>query len=331
MRNRVHRILLTVLGIMFGLQPAKTLVVHAGYHAMSCDTRRSLEGENAHSMQSVASISKVMTAIVAIEHASLEDFVLIGEHIPYTEGSSIYLHAGQIVSMRSLLYGLLLRSGNDAAQAIAEYVGGNDVDRFVGMMNNKAQMLGMNNTIFTNPSGLDDDGVGNQSTPYDMSVLMCVSLSYPQLQEVMSTKTYKTEYSHVWSNKNRLLSLYPYTIGGKTGFTKMAGRTLITGANNGFPIAIATFRIGDDFSFHRNLYQKLYETYRNVVLVKKGIYYYKDHKYQVEQDLSVIVKEFKPELVDVRYEASQRELTVSYQDGGYHQVYRVKGRKLGNE
>lgn len=278
-------------------------------------------------MQSVASISKVMTAIIAVEHASLEDFVEIDAEVSYADGSSVYLQAGQIVSLRSLLYGLLLRSGNDAALAIAKYIGGNDVERFVSYMNDKAALLGMNNTFFTNPSGLDDDGVGNQSTPYDMTLLMCASLKYPALREIMSTKTYKTEYANVWSNKNRLLSLYPYIVGGKTGFTKKAGRTLISAADNGFPIAIATFRKDNDFVFHRDVYTRLYETYQSVVLVKRGVYFYKNRKYQVEQDLSVIVAKFNPDKVSVSFDATTNDLIVSYKDGGFHQEYRVKGRK----
>lgn len=302
--------------------------VDAGYHAMSCDTRRSLEGEGAHTIQSVASISKVMTAIVAIENSSMEDFIQIGNHIPYAEGSSIYLQAGQLVSMRSLLYGLLLRSGNDAAMAIAEYIGGNEVDRFVLLMNEKAQSLGLMNTVFTNPSGLDEDGIGNQSTPYDMSLLMCASLAYPQLREIMTTRMYTTEYHHVWSNKNRLLSIYPYTIGGKTGFTKQAGRTLISGADKEYPIAIATFRIGNDFNFHKTLYEKLYEQYTSYTLVKKGIYIFDQYRFQVEQNLNVIVEAFNPKAVHVTYDNKTHELVIEYVDGNYHQTYRVKGRRL---
>lgn len=313
--------------LIAGLLLFAPVTVKASYSAMSCHSKQVLAGNQQHAIQSVASISKVMTAIVAVEHADLDELVTINEQITKINGSSIYLNIGQTVTMRTLLYGLLLRSGNDAAIAIADHIGNGSVDRFVGYMNDKAAQLGMMNTYFLNPSGLDDHDAGNQSTAYDMSLLMCTSLQYPILQEIMSTKTYKTEYDHVWSNKNRLLQLYPYTTGGKTGFTKKAGRTLISSAWNGYPIAIATFRVADDFSFHKKLYESLYQTYKSYILVRKGNYYYQSRQYLVEQDLIVITDQYDPSKVTISYDTNTRELVVSYEHKTGKQVYKIPGRK----
>lgn len=320
----MHKKLLLLIAGFFLFTPA---AVKASYSAMSCDSRQLLASSQPYTIQSVASISKVMTAIVAVEHSNLDELVTINEEITKMNGSSVYLQVGQTVTMRTLLYGLLLRSGNDAAIAIADYVGNGSIDRFVGYMNDKAVQLGMVNTFFLNPSGLDDHDAGNQSTAYDMSLLMCSGLQYPILQEIMATKTYKTEYDHVWSNKNRLLQIYAYTTGGKTGFTKKAGRTLISSAWNGYPIAIATFRVADDFSFHKNLYESLYKTYKSYVLVRKGNYYYKSRQYLVEQDLTVITDQYDPQNVSISYDAKTQELIVAYQHKTGKQVYKIPGRK----
>ena len=123
---------------------------------MDLDSKRILYEENIHNIRSVASISKIMTAVVAIESGKLDDKVKIGNEIKKSYGSGIYIKEGEILTLRDLLYGLMLRSGNDAALAIASYVGGS-VDKFVELMNKKAKELKMTNTTFNNPSGLDND------------------------------------------------------------------------------------------------------------------------------------------------------------------------------
>ena len=136
---------------------------------MDMDSGRILYSKNIHNVRTVASISKIMTCIVAIESGKLNDVVTIGDEILGAYGSGIYIKNGEQLKLEDLLYGLMLRSGNDAALAIAHYVGG-DVESFVSMMNDKAKELGMNNSVFNNPSGLDQDK-GNYSTAYDMAIL----------------------------------------------------------------------------------------------------------------------------------------------------------------
>src|SRR5699024_4264925 len=146
-----------------------------------------------------ASITKVMTAILAIEHGNLDDLIKASRRAVYAEGSSIYLELGEEMSLEDLLYGLMLRSGNDAAIAIAEHIGGN-VEGFVYMMNEKAQQLGMTQTHFMNPHGLHDDN--HYSTAYDMALLMRYSIQNSTFQTISETTFHQAKTrTYGWKNK----------------------------------------------------------------------------------------------------------------------------------
>src|SRR5699024_5317526 len=174
--------------------------------------------KNPDNPQLIASITKVMTAIIAIEYGDLSDQVKISHDAVYTEGSSIYLEENEMMSLEDLVYGLMLRSGNDAAVAIAEHVGGS-VDGFVYLMNEKAKWLGLNDTNFSNPHGLDAED--HYSTAKDIAELMRYAMEDSFFAKVNETKTYQPENrTYTWGNKNKLLTnYYPHTIGGKTGYT----------------------------------------------------------------------------------------------------------------
>ena len=162
---------MVVLLILF-LIPMKTMALETNATAsilMDTDNNRILYANNIHKVRSIASISKIMTAIVAIESGKLDETVTVGDEIKKAYGSGIYIQIGENIKLLDLLYGLMLRSGNDAALTIASYVGGN-VDEFVKKMNEKAQEIGMKNTVFNNPSGLDQEK-GNYSTAYDMAII----------------------------------------------------------------------------------------------------------------------------------------------------------------
>ena len=147
-------IFLFILLIPFKINALETSAISA--ILMDLDNNRILYADNIHNVRSVASISKIMTAILAVESGKLDDTVTIGEEIKEAYGSGIYIQVGEKMILRDLVYGLMLRSGNDAAVAIAKYVGG-DVNKFVEMMNEKAKEIGMKNTTFNNPSGLDQE------------------------------------------------------------------------------------------------------------------------------------------------------------------------------
>ncbi|MDD4715861.1 MAG: D-alanyl-D-alanine carboxypeptidase [Oscillospiraceae bacterium] len=190
---------------------------------------RVLYAKNSQEEQPIASITKIMTGLVAVERAGLNEKVLIKEEYTRTEGSSIYLKPGETVTMEELLYGLLLDSGNDAALAIAGHLAGN-TEKFAHLMNQKATSLGLHHTHFVNPSGLSADN--HYSTALDMAYITRAAMENETFSKIFSTKTISIG-SRYYKNHNRMLWEYPGAIGGKTGFTKQAGRTLVTCAKKG--------------------------------------------------------------------------------------------------
>ena len=239
---------------------------------MDMDSLNVIYGENMHDVRSVASISKIMTAILAIENSDVNSTVTIGEEITKAYGSGIYIKQGEEITLESLLYGLMLRSGNDAALAIANYVGG-DIDNFVEMMNEKAVEIGMKNTTFNNPHGLDKNG-GNLSTAYDMALLTSYAMQNENYRKIVSTKKYtlRTNMNYYsWINKHKLLHSHNYITGGKTGFTDIAKRTLVTTASkDNINLVVVTLNDGNDFVDHINLFEEAFTNYSNYNILKKG-------------------------------------------------------------
>ncbi len=240
--------------------------------AYDMDTNQILYSNNIHEKRPVASISKIMTAIIACESGKLDDIVTIGDEINKSYGSGIYISIGEQMSLRDLIYGLMLRSGNDASLAIAKYLGGT-IENFVDMMNDKAQEIGMNNSLYNNPNGLDDNG-GNISTAYDMALLTSYAMKNDEYKEIVRTKSYtvKTNMNYYkWKNKNKLLFSYKNITGGKTGYTKIAKRTLVTTAfKNGMNIVVVTLNDGDDFNNHKKMYEELFSKYKKYQILKNG-------------------------------------------------------------
>jgi D-alanyl-D-alanine carboxypeptidase len=214
-----------------------------------------------------------MTAIVAIEHGKLSDNVKVGRNAYSKEGSSIYLKLGEEMSLHNLLYGLMLRSGNDAATAIAEHVGGS-LEGFVYLMNVKALEIGLTNTTFKNPHGLDEDG--HMSSANDLAKLTAYALKNPVFAEIVRTKVKKApnpneSWDYTWLNKNKMLSLYEGADGVKTGYTKLAKRCLVSSATrNGQQLAVVTLNDGDDWADHSRLLDYGFTYYPLFNVVNKG-------------------------------------------------------------
>jgi serine-type D-Ala-D-Ala carboxypeptidase (penicillin-binding protein 5/6) len=229
---------------------------------------RVLFEKDAHTKRRIASITKIMTAILAIESGKMDDTVTVSERAVHTEGSSIYLKEGEKIKLRDLVYGTMLRSGNDAAVAIAEHVGGS-LEGFVFLMNQKAAEIGMRNTHFANPHGLDDSE-NHYSTAYDMALLMQYAMKNKEFRKISGTKVYRApaapgeDWDRVWRNKNKLLTkLYEYCTGGKTGYTKRAKRTLVTTASKGGMNLIAvTLNAPDDWNDHIAMYEYGFDHYK---------------------------------------------------------------------
>lgn len=250
---------------------------------------RVLYEKNAHTKMRIASITKIMTGILAIESGKMNHYVKVSENATHAEGSSVYLKPGEKIKLRDLVYGLMLRSGNDTAVAIAEYIGGS-VDGFALLMNQKAREIGMANTHFANPHGLDDHE-NHYSTAYDMALLMRYAMRNKTFQKISGTKVYKApnpteNWDREWKNKNRLLTKYKYCTGGKTGFTKLAKRTLVTTAKNGDMELIAvTLNDSNDWNDHISMYESGFKGFDMAEVLSKGKVditknkYYKGHLY----------------------------------------------------
>lgn len=269
---------------------------------------RVLFGKDEHEKRRIASITKIMTAVLAIESGKMKDTVKVSKRAIQAEGSSIYLKEGQKVSLEDLTYGLMLRSGNDAAVAIAEHVGGS-LEGFIFMMNQKAAELGMENTNFQNPHGLDDHK-NHYSSAYDMAILTKYAMKHKQYQKIAGTTFYKAKTMEgYWKNKNKLLTgLYEYSTGGKTGYTKLAKRTLVSTAAKGDAQLIAvTINAPDDWKDHISMFEYAFDHYKTYVLAEKGrlaslkgTFYEK--KAFIKRDVDYFLNEDEKKLVKIETE-----------------------------
>ncbi|MGE1096082.1 D-alanyl-D-alanine carboxypeptidase family protein [Bacillus altitudinis] len=269
---------------------------------------RVLFGKDEHEKRRIASITKIMTAVLAIESGKMNDMVKVSKRAIQAEGSSIYLKEGQKVSLEDLTYGLMLRSGNDAAVAIAEHVGGS-LEGFIFMMNQKASELGMENTNFQNPHGLDDHK-NHYSSAYDMAILTKYAMKHQQYQKIAGTTFYKAKtIEGYWKNKNKLLTgLYQYSTGGKTGYTKLAKRTLVSTAAKGDAALIAvTINAPDDWKDHISMFEYAFDHYKTYVLAEKGrlaslkgTFYEK--KAFIKRDVDYLLNEDEKKLVEIETE-----------------------------
>ncbi len=235
--------------------PCKAFFVSGKSSIVICaDTNQVLYGENQHKKMAMASTTKIMTAIVALEHGNTTDMVTVSQNASHQEGSSVYLKPQDKVSLSDLLYGLMLNSGNDAAMAIAEHISKTSED-FVLLMNEKATELGCRNTHFKNPSGLPDDD--HYSTAYDMAIIMSYAMKNDEFAKIVATKEHQIQTADSITylrNHNKLLWQYPTCIGGKTGFTKVAGRCFVSSAKkDGVTLVCVTLDAPDDWSDHKSL------------------------------------------------------------------------------
>lgn len=238
------------------------------YHA---DDGRILYEKNADSKMLIASTTKIMTALVAIERCSLTDSVQITQDMANVEGSSMYLQAGESYTVRELLYGLMLASGNDAATAIAVHVAGDEA-AFAGLMNQKATELGMEHTSFENPHGLD--GENHYSTAKDMAVLASYAMENEMFAEIVGTR-HITIKNLTYVNHNKLLWQCDGIIGVKTGYTMAAGRTLVTCCRrNGQTLICVTLSARDDWNDHKKLYDRAYEAYQERLVLEQDTRFY---------------------------------------------------------
>lgn len=235
----------TVLCYAEGVSTSATAAV-----LMDAGTGEVLYAHNADRQMLIASTTKIMTALVALEQGQLQKEVTVQQH-HMVEGSSMYLKPGETVTREELLYGLMLCSGNDAALALAEDCCGS-VDAFVEQMNRKAAQLGMSDTSFANPNGLDDDT--HFSTAHDMACLAACAVQDPAFVRICSTVQARVG-GRTMSNHNRLLREIDGCVGLKTGYTQAAGRTLVSCVKrDGRTLVAVTLCDGNDWADHKALY-----------------------------------------------------------------------------
>ena len=235
---------------------------------VDAESGRALYEKNPNERRAIASITKLMTALVAIRSTpDLSRELSVKREHTLAIGSSMYLRAGESLTLETLLYGLLLVSGNDAALAVADLCAG-DTETFVGWMNDWAAELGMENTHFANPSGLPDDS--HYSTAADMAKLARAVMEEETLSKIVSTKSI-TIGGRTLVNHNKLLWQYEGCVGMKTGYTDKAGRTLVSAAQReGQRLIAVTLKAPDDWRDHTALFDYGFQRYPRKALAVSG-------------------------------------------------------------
>ena len=234
---------------------------------MDAATGRILYEKNADDRSLIASTTKIMTALVVAEQCNVLDRVRIPKEAVGIEGSSMYLQEGEILTVQELLYGLMLHSGNDAAVALAIYCGGT-VEGFAELMNDKARQLGMKNSHFENPNGLD--APGHFSTARDLAILAAYAMENPIFHKTVSAKNV-TVGNRYLRNHNKLLWLYEGVDGVKTGYTRAAGRILVSSAvRDGRRLIAVTIHAPDDWNDHASLLNHGFSGFQHRQIVRTG-------------------------------------------------------------
>ncbi len=238
---------------------------------MEVNSKRILFEDNAYEQKCMASTTKILTAIVIIENCNLDDNVTIKKQTTGIEGSSIYLEEGEVLSVKDLLYGLMLRSGNDCAETLAVHCCGS-ISKFASLMNDTATKIGAINSNFVNPHGLHDEN--HYTTAYDLALISSYAIKNPVFKEIVSTKSIKIpfttrNYDRLLVNKNKMLNNFEGATGIKTGFTKKAGRCLVTSCErNGLELVCVVLNCPPMFEESERLLTESFCNYRNYKLVE---------------------------------------------------------------
>lgn len=241
------------------------------YIAIDANSGRIIGSKNANQKLPMASTTKIMTSILAIDKIeNLDKEVEIPESCTNIEGSSLYLKPKQRVKILDLLYGTMLRSGNDAALALANIAGKNDSDKFITMMNDKAKELGAFDTNFVNPNGLHDNN--HYTTAYDLALISKYAMKNNVFREIVSAKNYKAySLNNVLYNKNKVVFQYEYGSGIKIGYTKAAGRCLVASAKkDDVEIIVVVLNDNNWFDDSYKLFDWAFENYSSYNIVEKG-------------------------------------------------------------
>ena len=302
---------------------------------MDSDSGRILYAKDIDTKRLIASTTKIMTGILAVESDKLEDVVTIKDDILKAYGSNIYISIGEEIKLKDLVYGLMLRSGNDSAIAISSYVS-KTTDDFVKLMNDKAKEIGMTNTYFCNPHGLDEK-CENKSTARDMALLMSYAIKNDTFKKIVGTKRHIAKSNiktYDWYNKNKLLTTYKYTTGGKTGFTEKARRTLVTSASkDDTNLVVVTLNDPNDFITHKNLYEYGFNNYKRYLIMSKNKFSLKNDYYDnlyIKNDIYYLFKNDEINDVYIKYKLDKIEEPRNNDKVGIMEIY-IKDKKIISE
>lgn len=269
---------LLAVSVLWALHPGSASAEEVGTSALACvvideASGRILLSHNADTPLPMASTTKIMTALLALELGNLDAPVTCSRNAFGIPGTSIYLEEGETLTLQEMLYGLMLASGNDAATAIAEHIGGT-VENFCAMMTARAAELGCRQTVFLTPHGLPCEG--HYTTASDLALIAREAMKHATFREIVGTTraTIPWEnrgYDRVLNNKNRLLTSYEGATGIKTGYTKNAGRCLVFGAErNGMRIIGVVLNCWDWFNEAARLMNLAFERYEAVLMLETG-------------------------------------------------------------
>jgi D-alanyl-D-alanine carboxypeptidase (penicillin-binding protein 5/6) len=249
-----------------GLKAAAAVVLDA-------DSGQVLYEKNSHQHRAMASTTKIMTSLLAVESGRLDEYVTISKRAAAVGEATIYLKEGERLTLRDLTYGVLLSSGNDASTAVAEFLGGSE-PKFVEMMNKRAAELGLKDTHFNNPHGLPSEN--HYSSAFDLAVLLRTATRLQDWNTIAETKLKKIPFlgkadGRTLKSHNKMLWLYPHATGGKTGYTNAAGRCFVGSARkNGRMVVEAALASSDLWADTQSLMSYGLEHFENVVVAKKG-------------------------------------------------------------
>lgn len=238
---------------------------------IEASSRTPLYEKDSHTRRPPASTTKIVTALLAIERADPKQMLTVSSRAAEVEGSQLGLQEGDQLSLQDLLHILLMKSGNDAAITIAENLAGS-IEIFAEWMNRKAEEFGLKNTHFTNPHGLPDDN--HYTTAYDLAILAAKAMENELFREIVQKTKTKLEYKGlVLSNSNKLLYNCPGACGIKTGFTKKAGRCLVSAAErDNVTLICVTLSAPDDWNDHRALYDICFPRVERYEVLAAGQY-----------------------------------------------------------
>ncbi len=263
---------------------------------MEASSNRVLYGENINTRLPMASTTKILTAIIVIEDCNLKDELEIPPEAEGVEGSSVYLKSGEIYTIEELLYGLMLRSGNDCSVALAVFHSGS-VSEFVKEMNERAKKIGAKESNFTNPNGLPDDK--HYTTAYDLALITSYAMNNATFREIVSTKYYEKKG---WSNKNKMLYSYVGANGVKTGYTVRAGKCLVSSAKrDGMQLVCAVLNVREAYEVSERLLNDAFSNYSMIKLI--GV-----ENYSLQTDIEYKSAEIAS-LRELYYPLSKEELS----------------------